>query len=232
MIPSDQLEQAISIHERSYRLLKWLASAMNKGFMPAAGAHDACTGGEAALAWIERHYLNLPTGCRPSLEEMVPFANMFGSYLETSFSIVDEPGVQRVSDHNCWCAFCCRVVKASHLVPKSVDARDKSRAAKLRLRRVEALALEEGLHWPSDDAEALVTGSTRRDASLSAYGTSLLERLKGVSSGFGVLALWREIAWRNGSPDHRFKLKHHDIVAAECRLLAAMQASHVIEKSA
>jgi len=227
MIPSNQLEQAISIHERSYQLLQWVSKAMTAGYIPAANAHGVCTGGEAALAWIDKHYLNLPVACRPGRDEMGAFANFFGSYLETSFDVADTPRIRFVSDYGCYCAVCRRIAMAAHLVPKPVETQDKKRAAKLRMRRIEVLALEESIVLPDAVVASLAGGATIRDAALSAYAASLVERLKGICSGFGVQALWREIAWCNGSPDRRFRLKAEDIIAAECRLVSAIRQAQV-----
>lgn len=88
------------------------------------------------------------------------------------------------------------------------------------------LAREEGL--PSFELrirESLEDATIRQQASLSAYGAALLERLKGISSGPAVLALWRDFAWnQNGSPNRAFKLKTNHITDAEKNLVNMLQS--------
>ena len=65
--------------------------------------------------------------------------------------------------------------------------------------------------------------AVQRCASLSAYGSALLDRLKGISDGPAVLALWRDIAWTSsGSPNRNFKLKAKDILNAEQTLIKTL----------
>jgi hypothetical protein len=117
-----------------------------------------------------------------------------------------------------------------HLKPKSISDADKKRAVKLRVRRMEALAQEDAM--PSFEMrirECLKDESVRIDASLASYGMALLDRLKGISHGPAVLALWRDFAWTPaGSPIHNFKLTSRRILEAEKSLIIILRqhASH------
>jgi len=174
---------------------------------------------------VETHFFNLPSDCRPLADEMEPFSNFFGTYLETSFDLVANPGERYESTCGCDCGFCLRIVRPQHIRAKSLSRVDKERAHRLRIRRLEMLAREEGL--PSFELcirESLEDATIRQQASLSAYGAALLERLKGISSGPAVLSLWRDFAWNpNGSPNRDFKLKTKQIIEAETKLITLLQ---------
>jgi len=225
MLSKPEIEFALSIQGRCFKLLQWLGNAINEGFVPVMKAHDVTNAGHAARSWVETHFYNLPNECRPLSDEMVPFANFFGTYLETSFDIIANPKDRYVSDCDCFCSYCVRVARAQHLKPKSLTREDKERAAKLRVRRMEMLAREEGL--PSFELrikESLNDESLRFQASLSAYGDALLDRLKGISDGPAVLALWRDFAWtREGNPNRLFKLQARQILESEQKLLCVLQ---------
>ena len=226
MLAESDIEFALSIQNRCFKLLQWLGNAIREGFIPLIKAHDVTDAGRAARVWVETHFYNLPEDCRPFSDDMEPFANFFGTYLETSFDIVAEPKARYISSCGCFCSFCSHLAQAQHLKPKTLTLEDKERAARLRVRRMEMIAREEGM--PSFELrirESLRDESLRLQASLSAYGAALLNRLKGVSDGPAVLALWRDFAWnRNGSPIRSFKLQTKLIIGAEQKLFRVLQS--------
>lgn len=226
MLPADQLTLAIEIQTRAYKLLRWVTGAIEKGFIPATRAHEYACISESALDWIEEHHLNLPTEARPERVYLVPFANYFATYMETSFDILEQPGKRLVSPCGCYCRFCSYVVNAPHLQPKKLTSRDKKRAGTLMADRVSTLALEEGIDLPQEDAARIAADPvTRRAAAYSTYGFWLIKRTQGISDGTSILALWRELAWRSsGSPIKDFKLCYADFADAEEALIAAFRS--------
>lgn len=226
MITRTNIEFALSIQERSFKLLQWLAKAVREGFVPIVLAHDMAGAGDAARCWLQRQRGSLPVACRPADEEIEAFANFFGTYLETSFDLKKSPTKRLASSCGCYCSFCLRLVESRNLIPKKPTPQDKKRAAKLRLRRLEELALEAGAGFNEDGARSILeVESQRLDASRSAYASALLERLQGFSDGPAVLAPWRDFAWnRSGAPIHDFKLRANDILEAESRLLSLLNA--------
>jgi hypothetical protein len=117
-----------------------------------------------------------------------------------------------------------KLANPQYLRAKSLSKSDKKRAAKLCLRRMEMLALEEGLVITSTCLEQLINDSeTNRLSAVSTYGWTLLERIKGISDGPAVLALWMQIAWSpHGSPIKNFELTTQDIINAENFLVSRM----------
>jgi hypothetical protein len=106
MLNRDEVVQAIDLHRRSYNLLRWLSTAISKGFIRFDRAHAYMDESEAAAEWIERHYLNLPPSCRPEHEQLKPFAQFFAAYLTTSFDLVKQPGGQVITSCGCYCPIC------------------------------------------------------------------------------------------------------------------------------
>lgn len=221
MLAQSEIEYAISIQNRCYKLLQWLGNAENEGFVSVIKSHAGSFACDAARIWVETHIYNIPDDCRPPAGQIEAFSNFFGTYLETSFELVANLKAVYVSDCGCSCPMCSQLANPRYLKPKSLGRADKERAHKLRIRRLEMLAREEGL--PSFELrirEGLEDEDLRRHASFSAYGSALLNRLKGISDGPAVLALWRDLAWtREGYPIRRFKLTAQDIMQAEKSLL-------------
>jgi hypothetical protein len=76
--------------------------------------------------------------------------------------------------------------------------------------------------------ESLADEELRLQASFSAYGAALLDRLKGISDGPAVLALWRDFAWnQNGSSNRDFKLKTKLITDAEKALIVLLRSQAI-----
>jgi len=120
---------------------------------------------------------------------------------------------------------CLKLSNPRQLKPKHLTKNDKCRAAKLRLLRIEVLAREENLAVPQTTVADLANDMKLiKDASLSAYGASLIQRLQGISPGPAILALWRSFAWDSlGAPIHNFKLSAASIINAEHQLLTRLR---------
>jgi hypothetical protein len=234
MLAADRLTLAIDIHARAYELLQWVATAVRKGFIPATRAHQYANTGDAAFAWMQDHYLNFPQGVRPERRHLREYANYFGTYVTSSFDIVEQPGTRLISPCGCYCPLCSYLVSAAHLRAKTPSKRDKARADQLMADRVAALAREEGIEV-ADPAVAAVAAvvrdaETRRSAAYSAYGYWLIRRLDGDTDGPAVLALWREIAWkRTGSPIKNFRLQYADFLDAEELLVGTLKSANTID---
>ena len=228
MLSQDRLTLAIDIHlRRATQLLRWVADAIGKGFIPATRAHQYANMGDAAFDWIDEHYMNLPVAVRPDRRHIREFANFFGTYVTSSFDVIERPGMRRVSWCGCFCPFCSHIVSAPHLQPKKLAKRDKNRAIDLMADRLTALAREDGIVTQVEHVTTIVRNQeTQRHAAYSAYGYWLIRRLEGDSDGKAILGLWREIAWnRSGSPINGFKLRYQDFIDAETALVDALQTA-------
>jgi hypothetical protein len=227
MLSADRLTLAIDLQSKSYQLLRWLADGMDKGIILPPCCHHHAQGSDAVFEWLDKAYSTFPSEIRPARLYVREFANFFGTYLTSSFDIIESPGTRFRSHSGCYCPICTHIVHAPHLQPKKLSKRDKSRAIELMLDRVTALASEEGIAAQSHHVTGVVEGeATRRYAAYSAYGHWLIKRLEGDTDGKSILALWREIAWkRTGSPIKGFKLRYEDFVTAEELLTDALQTA-------
>jgi len=225
MLPADDLRLAIDIQSRSYKLLRWVAEGIKKGFIPATRAHEYAGVSDSALDWLEHHYLNFPAEARPDRRHLRQFANFFSTYVMSSFDVIEHPGMRLQSPCGCYCPWCAQIVNAPHLHAKKPSKRDKARADDLMCDRIAALSLEEEVPLgPGVAAQLVHDRATRRFAGYSAYGHWLIKRMDGFSDGKSVLALWRVIAWHpTGSPIKGFALQYEDFLHAEQSLLDTMR---------
>jgi hypothetical protein len=231
-VPFDEteLEDALELHRRSYQLIVWVGSAIQRGFIPFEHAHQQSTALEAAEAWLAHHYLNLPVDARPierSGPQLRRYANFFVSYLQVSFELNEFPGSRLVSPNACFCSFCSSLESASHLKAKKLRPKDKEHAQKLKLTYMTTLARETGRELGPAEIDGLLQNhDLGHDAALATYANELLSRSRGVRSSPAVLALWRELAWtEHGSPNHKFRLRKQDILKAERNLLTAFAST-------
>jgi hypothetical protein len=228
MFDAAHLSEAVEIQNRAYKLIRWVGDAIERGFITFTSAHEYATDAEAASAWIADHYHNVPAQCRPpstSDAVLARFGNYFASYLNTSFELLADPGLQLRSHCGCRCWCCTYLAAAPHLKTRRVTTSDKKRASKLKLDHLRQLALDRNLSVPESAIQKISAGvETSQQAALVAYGAELLARCSGRSSSPASLALWRQFAWsRAGSPYPDFVLRADAILQAEARLIEALK---------
>lgn len=227
MLSADHLTLAIDLHSKSYKLLRWLADGLEKGIIPPPCQHNHAQVSDPVFEWLNQDYESFPSEIRPDRRYIREFADFFGTYLTSSFDIIESPGAHWRSQCSCHCRMCTLIANAPLLKTKKLTKRDKMRAFELMVDRVAALASEEGIAAQPEHVESVVEdASTRRCAGYSAYGHWLIRRMQGDSDGKSILALWREIAWkRSGSPITNFELRYEDFVAAEESLVGALHTA-------
>jgi hypothetical protein len=221
-----EIERVVDMQQRSYRLLKWVASAVKQGFIFFETAHKYSTLPEAAEGWLKIHYLNLPPDARPRSDELGPFSAFFSTYLTNSFDLIANPGKRLYSPQaHCFCPICSWFVDAPNLQTKKITNSAKRQAETMKLNAIANLAAENRLAIREADVKKQLTDpQSSEDACLVAYGRDLLQRVQGIANGPAVLALWRGFAWTSsGSPKHRFQLTANLILDAEESLLAAIR---------
>ncbi|MFC1642258.1 hypothetical protein ACFL5O_06170 [Myxococcota bacterium] len=222
MLKRDDIEKAVDLQRRGYRLLKWLEEAFKKGFIAPHSVHGYATLAESAHAWMSTHYMNLPDEARPERQDLEPFSQLLASYLESTFDLEMNPGEHLYSpDAHCFCPMCSWMVRAPHLKAKKLTRADKARADNLKRGFIRALAAKQGVSMPDERVEEIMQDRELREAaSLCAYAKNLLERLEGIIEGPATLALWRGFAWTpEGSPKKGFLLTADAIMKAEARLM-------------
>ena len=233
MFDLNEVRKAVDLQRRSYGLLRWMSTAISKGFIQFDRAHEYADQASAAKEWIQGHYLNLPASCRPQLDQLEEFAQFFATYLSTSFDLVENPGMRVTTSCGCYCPICTYLSSAPQLTVKKVTRQHKTRARKLKIAAVEQLAREHGVDLEHEAIEKLIDSeASSEDVSLVAYGQQLIARTRGRSEGPAVLSLWREIAWdKKGAPKKDFELEADSILNAESALSTLIQLLHEKSKS-
>jgi len=224
LLKPEVVERAVDLQKRSYALLRWVADHVDQGSFTFQEAHRFASLPEAAHGWLDTHYETLPRNAQPAREDLRAFANLFASYLETSFDMLESPGQQLYSPANhCFCPICSWLVNAPRLVTKKLSRSDKGRARDLQCAVITRIAKECGV--TTIDPERLLDNERLYEAAaLVAYGLELEERMKDAGAGRAGLALWRAFAWtRQGSPKHGFELTPQLILDAETALAAEVR---------
>jgi hypothetical protein len=198
------LERVILLHNRSFALLKWVGHQMQRGSLDLSHVHKAMNAGEAAADWLCRNRDNLPKGVRPNDRELTAFANLFASYLRTSFEIGKK---NMASPCGCYCSFCAYLCNSRYLKPRSLSKRAHQSAMDLKRIYLQEIALEVGGSGRSILDELIVpTHPLAKAVAMATYAKELIRRTEFATQGEGVYALWREFAWSNGHPDRHFQL--------------------------
>jgi hypothetical protein len=226
LLKPEIVERALDLQNRSYHLLRWVADRIDHGTLEFKHAHEWATLPSAAHGWIEASYSTLPSHVQPERGDLRAFANLFASYLETSFEMVEAPGKQKYSrDAHCFCPMCSWLIDAPRLRTKKLTKADKARARKLEVSAIARVALAHDM--PSIDAEALMEREGIAEAAaLVAYALDLESRMNDSGVGPAGLALWRAFAWtRQGSPKKDFVLTPALILDAEKQIVTICAAS-------
>ena len=221
------MERAVDLQARGYRLLGWLERSMASGAIQPHRTHEFATLDASARAFIEKSYPVLPEDVRPAKEDLRAFANLFATYLESTFDLDTQPGQRLYSpDAHCFCPHCSWMVQIPYFTPKKLTAADKLDARRMELRRLHAMAAEMGVSITEAQVDVIANEpSLRADRALVAYGKDLLDRLEGIAVGPASLALWRGFAWTpQGSPKKGFKLTATAILEAQDVLAQRIRA--------
>jgi len=227
-----ELRAALELQRRTYALLLWLNGGVAAGFITLSSAHRYTTLPDAAREWIVRHYLDLPLNTRPAREDVERFANLFATYLQTSFELDANPGSRRYSPHcHCYCPWCSWLVELPHLKPKKPTGVDRRKADALVTDALQALAAEDAVSLSNSEARKIAHDPAfREDLARIAWAQALMRRLAGQSDGPAVLVLWRIFAWtRSGSPIKNYEPTAEEFIASANSLrdlLAATLSAH------
>jgi hypothetical protein len=228
MFERSHIVRAVDLQQRSYKLLVWMGDAIERGFIRFSAAHSFATLPAATRSWIDSHYNDLPVATRPPRDDLDAFCELFATYLESSFDLLEDPGQRRYSpDAHCFCPLCSWMVAMPHLRTKKLSDADKERARKLTTSALRQLALELELELADEHADQLTDEPTMREPlALVAYGHDLLRRMKGVVEGPASLALWRRFAWTpQGSPKHGYQLTAELVLDAETAVIERLRVT-------
>jgi hypothetical protein len=221
LLDRGSIERALHLNHLGHELMKWLGNVERTSGPSFDRIHHQMSVPEAAREWVTRNYATLPVRCRPAPEDLASFANLVGTYLETSFELV--PDRRRFdSSCGCMCPMCAAFVDIGSLKTRTLDRHDKEDAR--RLLRVYLRDRAAELDQTIDD-ELAETTALRDSLAMAAWARELLHRLDGHTAGPAVLALWRMFAWLpTGSPKPDFTLTTDDVMEADAAVTEAIQS--------
>jgi hypothetical protein len=216
MFDEDRLRETLQLQHKSYELLRWANRAVKEGRLKVAELHGKMSTFEAARSWIERNLSSLPPEARPAPDQVDEFAHLFASYLITSFQVAK----QRWVSDGCDCSFCSYLIAVPHLRVKTPSRLDRELARKLKVLALERLALDFELPLFADELERFLAEhpEIERDLALVAWTIEVLRRGEFRGQGEPVLALWREVAWKDGRPDRKFEPTPERVLTAQARV--------------
>lgn len=221
MFDETRLREALALQRKSYELLRWANEAVKERRLKFADLHHNMSASEAARSFLERNLGSLPPQARPEPAEVEEVAHLFASYLTTSF---EPAAVRRISD-GCPCSFCTYLVAAPHLQVKTPTRTDHFLARKLKVNALETLALSLELPLLASELEQFVAShpELERDIATVAWAVEILRRGQFRGQGEPVLALWREMAWKEGRPDRRFEPTPELVLSAEAKIAGVLR---------
>ncbi len=227
MFEINELKKVIELHDKSYQLFLWINNKLknfgskSKKHTLFDTVHDNLNFCKCSLAWIEKHYNEIPNDFRPNKEDREAFAHLLTSYLTTSFEKSDKI---RVSD-GCPCPFCTFFINVKAFKLRNPNKKAKEEAQRLKARYIENLFQETDIHQIPSNIEEWISKYPELDKkiSLATYGRELIRRSKFTSQGVGILVLWREIAWKDNHLDRNFKLSVKAIIEAESEILEKLK---------
>lgn len=227
MLERKNIERAVDVQQRAYRLLVWMKGALDRGFIAPEAAGQYASREDASLAWLEKHLLNFPENARPEPRDLRQFGKFFATYLTSSFDLEATPGENLYSPGgHCFCPICSWMVRAPHIRPKKVTTADKKRAEKMKANFLDTAAAANGRTLPRRSREQILQDPEMREAlALCAYAADLLHRMMGAAQGPATLALWRSFAWTaQGSPRKDFVLSADQIMKAQEKIVDKVSA--------
>jgi hypothetical protein len=222
LLAREQVEQAVELQARSYKLLQWLEKAFDDGFISPEAAHVYGSVEASAHSWISKHYWNLPDAARPEPDDLPAFSKLFSTYLQSTFDLEANPGQRLYSpDGHCFCPSCSWMVRVPHLRPKKLTATDKAAADSMKRGAIGALAIHAAAAVSEQHIEVTLRDRELRETiGLYTYARDLLQRMQGIAVGPASLALWRSFAWTaQGSPKKGYTLSAAAILSAQQDIL-------------
>ena len=218
MFEREEVTNAVRIQQLGYKFLRYITNKIDNKDFTFSRIHNDESSADVVASWVKDYYDYLPTSILPKKEEIQIFSNYFASYLTTSFELNENP-VQTSSRMECYCDICLQFVNLSHLKSISPNKMDREFAQEKRYEVIVEFAKHLAVDISEDLGIQIANDKlSKRDAAYLAYTKSLFDRINFSKGGVYSLALWREIAWSEGSPIPDFVLNSADIFNALRRI--------------
>lgn len=160
-----------------------------------------------------------------SIEDQRAFANLFVSYLESSFDFLGQERHWQ-SSGGCSCLLCASIGDSSRLAPKKLGPADVERATRLLEAELQSVAggVAKSPSLNKAQTEALTCDpGLREPLAIAAWMSAIFRRMRGDYVGPEALVLWRRFAWSSkGSPKRDFKMTEAAVASAQVQVKAAV----------
>lgn len=225
-----QIARALELQAQSYAFVRWLGDHQADVLTTLTEDHGDRPPREVMAEWLRTSGSLLGYTRRLREEDQQAFANLFVSYLEISFDLLEHGRRIEFSPCGCYCFMCVSITSSSRLVPKKPGSADKERATR---------ALEAELHAAADAAGGTLSRASltkahikalladpelREPLAIAAWMTAVFRRMRGDFVGTEALVLWRRFAWKpEGSPKHGYAITEAAVTSAQAAVKAAVE---------
>ncbi len=227
--------RALHLQAESYAFVRWLADNTADALTTLTEEHGNRPPREVMADWLRTNGSTLGYVKRLREEDRIAFANLFVSYLEISFDLLDQAPRQSSSTCHCFCFMCVSITTSSRLVPKKPGSADKERAKRAleaELRSVAATLAPTAALSPANAKALLADPALREPLAIAAWMSAVLRRMRGDFVGTEALVLWRRFAWTpGGSPKHGFAITEAAVTSAQAAVKAAVERALAVESA-
>lgn len=222
-----EIDRILQLHRSAYELLRWINQrAAGDPLLLSDHNLKRWSSGSSCELWMRENCGTFPKCLRPAEEDFQAFANLFSSFLHTSFRPVESSTVPALDDWGepAWIKRDRRKLMAGSPKGKK-SSKAKSRTAQsmreLCLIALEKLAREENVIPVRQDLERISSETSLRCALiLWTYFQELNRRATWTSQGDAVLELWKAM-----EKTEREDMNSSRILKARSALIEALNAS-------
>lgn len=220
-----QIGRALELQAQSYAFVRWLGDHQADVLTTLTEDHGDRPPREVMAEWLRTSGSLLGYTRRLREEDQLAFANLFVSYLEISFDLLDHGRRIESSPCGCYCFMCVSITSSSRLVPKKPGSADKERATRALEAELQSVAGAAGRTLTKPHVKALLADPELREPlAIAAWMSAVFRRMRGDFVGTEALVLWRRFAWKpEGSPKHGFAITEAAVTSAQAQVKAAVE---------
>lgn len=226
-----EIGRALELQAQSYAFVRWLGDHQADVLTTLTEDHGDRPPREVMAEWLRTSGSLLGYTRRLREEDQVAFANLFVSYLEISFDLLDHGRRIESSPCGCYCSMCVSITSSSRMVPKKPGSADKERATRALEAELQSVAGAAGSTLTKPQIKALLGDPELREPlAIAAWMSAVFRRMRGDFVGTEALVLWRRFAWKpEGSPKHGFAITEAAVTSAQAAVKAAVERALAAE---
>ncbi|NOU32772.1 MAG: hypothetical protein HOO96_33115 [Polyangiaceae bacterium] len=226
-----EIGRALELQAQSYAFVRWLGDNKADVLTTLTEDHGDRPPREVMAEWLRTSGSLLGYTRRLREEDQLAFANLFVSYLEISFDLLDHGRRIESSPCGCYCSMCVSITSSSRMVPKKPGSADKERATRALEAELQAVAGAAGKTLTKAQIKALLENPDLREPlAIAAWMSAVFRRMRGDFVGTEALVLWRWFAWKpEGSPKHGFAITEAAVTSAQAQVKEGVERALATE---